>query len=247
VPNIYLKLTMDKSLSHLAGLEALETTEAPDERAPALHAAPTPTTGSAPSLRPEAPASRGAFTPLVDPLSPFSTSATQAFSISTYSTTLPSILAPSPEGVPGSLTPANRTPAPAPEAHSASYTEVMDLQTPGMVAAKDDTLGQTDRPDLTIDALPGDTEDQGRAQAATPAELPQVMDADQLHQEQTVKIKAPAATNGTNTSGTNTASNPAQPQQTPVNPEDAPVPVSEQPQIAPVHPANPDPYDILNR
>ena len=123
----------------------------------------------------------------------------------------------------------------------------MDLQTPGMVAAKDNSLGETERPDLSLDSLPGGTGDQARAQAAAPAELPQVMDANQLHEEQTVKLKAPAATNGTNTGGTNTASNPAQPQPIPVNPEDAPVPVSQQQQIAPVHPANPSPYDILNR
>jgi hypothetical protein len=240
-PNLYLQLTMDKNLSKLAGLEAIETSE-PEDGGPALHAAPTPSSPSTTALRPETPKASGAFTPLVGPLSPFSATATQSFSIPIYSTSIPSILAPSRDGVVSADQPPAPTPAPAPAEHSTSYTEAMDLQTPGMVAAKDNSLGET--PDLSLDALPGETGDQARAReaASRPAALPQMMDADQLHQGQALKVKVPSAGNGTNT-----VSAPAQPQPVTVNPADAPVPVTQQQQISPVRPPNASPYDILNR
>jgi hypothetical protein len=242
-PNLYLQLSMDKNLAKLAGLDAMDPTD-PTLASPSLHATPSPSAKSTPALRPEAPASTGAFMPLISPLSPLGTSATQSISMSAYSMPIPSILAPSQNGMP----PANNSPAPAPPSHSTSYTDVVDLQTPGMVASKNDPLADPGTPDLSLDSLPNEAQDEAkeRQEAATRAELPEVMDADQLHKQETAKLALPVATLEA-AKATDQKQQTTPPKAIPVNPEDAPVPVTQQTQLNPVHPPIANPYDILNR
>ena len=248
-PNLYLQLSMDKNLAQLAGLDPIEATT-DSTPAPELHATPAASSQNAPTLRADPPGSRG-FTPLLSTLSPSYSSAIQAFSISTYSPSVPSVLAPSPLG---DGPQANPTPVPASAPHSQSYMEVMDIQTPGMVAAKDNSLGDTPTPDLNLDSLPGDNlpgetpeQAEAREQAATRAELPQAMDADKLHEEETAKLTVPTMALQGKPSSSDQPQQPAPPKAIPVNPEDAPIPVTQQQQLAPVHAPIANPFDILNR
>ena len=116
-----------------------------------------------------------------------------------------------------------------------------------MVAAKDNSLDDSGTPDLSLDSLPDESADEARETAAKRVELPQKMDADQLHKNQTAKLQIPGPANVAKTAPTQQQQTAAQPAPVPVNPADAPVPVTQQPQLNPVHPPIGNPYDILNR
>jgi hypothetical protein len=155
---------------------------------------------------------------------------------------MPSILSPS-TGMPRP----DSSPAPAAPAHSTAYTEISDLQTPGMVAAKNDSIGDVGTPDLSLDSLLPQSGTQGNVhdQAALPAALPQVMDAGVMHRAEAVKLAVPTAPGAVKPSQTPTQTAQVTPP-VPVNPADAPVPVTQQQPITPVHPFTPNPYDIFN-
>jgi hypothetical protein len=241
-PNLFLQLSDDKNLAKLAGLDGLGAAPSAPQ-APELHASATPAAEATPTtLRQEAPAPSAAFTPLISPLSSSATSAINNYTLPTYSSSIPSILSPNR----GAL-PANAAPTPPPSAHSTAYTDIADLQTPGMVAAKNNPFDEP-APDLSLDLLPGETQGEARAreEASEPATLAQALDASQLHREEILKLKAPATGVGARTTSTGTLQA-AAPQAIPVNPADAPTPISQQQQLAPVHGPIANPYDILNR
>lgn len=232
--NLYLQLSMDKDLSKLAGLQTIE----PDAAKPnvTFHAASSTSEKNAPTLRPEVATSfftpGAAFKPLITPLNSAGPNTSQSFS-----STLPLSMAPP---FSGAAPTGNPAPAPRPTVSA----DPVDLQTPGMVAARQDPMADVGTPDLSLDVLPGETAQQAhQRQSGDRADLPVPMDASQLHKAQAATNKAPGFV------GQVKAAPPeAQPVKAiPVNPEDAPTPVNEGPQISPVHAPIANPYDILNR
>ncbi len=249
-PNIYLELSMDKNLAELAGLDHLT----PDSSTPApeLHATPTLSSSAGAALRPASSDPTPGFSPALTPLSSAGTEVMQNFNIA------PSIFSSdrNDTGITGTgpFTPSATdaaTTAPSP-AHSQAYMEATtDVQTPGMIAAKNDTLGDAGPPDLTLDALPNETEEAAREQAAsTPAELPQVMSADTLHELQDAKLASPTLAAQTKLPPSVELAKKADAQKAllvPVNPDNAPLDVTKQPLLNPVHPSLGSPLDVLRR
>jgi hypothetical protein len=239
--NLYLQLSMDKNLAKLAGLQDFNAEMPPP--APAPLTSSSPKDKNAPALRADTgitPAQRGQFVPLITPLN-----SPGAQSVMNFSTVLP--LTP-PLSSLGFSTPPNPAPTPTPaSAHSSAYTEVTDLQTPGMIASKDTAGSVSATPDLTLDALPDETPDQARAreEANTRVVLPVPMDSDLLHQQQASRLKVPGPATVAKVDTTKPAAAP--PKAIPVNPEDAPVQINQQAQIVPIHGAIANPYDILDR
>ncbi len=126
--------------------------------------------------------------------------------------------------------------------------DILDLETPGMVASKDDPNAQINAPDLTLDVLPGETVAQAKADRARETSIrpPEPMSVEQLRQSLLPSAALPA----TPSDGiTNTASSipPPAPAYSPETDPSAPVPVSRQPVINPVHAPIANPFDILNR
>jgi hypothetical protein len=124
------------------------------------------------------------------------------------------------------------------------------METPGMVAAKDNSLPGA--PDLNVDSLPGQNQDEAPTHQATdePPTLPQtaqVMDSDQLHLQMSAKLQAPNPIQA-RAAGLQQKQAELTVQKPPPPPADEiPMPISQQPQISPVHAPVANPYDILNR
>ena len=243
--DIYLELSQNKDLAQLAGLTPLEPLPpAP----PPPRASPGTSAGGGLSLRPEAPPATGALTPLVSPWSSSAASAATPYFITAYSAPLPSDLAPtvaldSPSYDPPPAAADTSQPPAVP-----SPSDTIDLQTPGMVAAKDNPIPGT--PDLNLDSLPDQNQDDSPTHQPTDeppqlAQSPHVMDESALHLELNARLKVP------NPVAARAAASQPQANTTPVaQPEpvkEVPMPVTQQPQLSPVHAPVQNPYDILNR
>jgi hypothetical protein len=242
--DIYLKLRMNPELANLAGLTPIDPEpEQTPGQPPALRASPGPASDGGMALRPGSPATPGGFTPLITPLSPPATQASQQYAIAPFSSSMQSILdAPGPFDAPPAPPPATaQTPARTPE----PAADPGDLETPGMVAAKDNTLPGA--PDLGLDSLPEQNPDNARnADQAQPAELSQAMDVDQMHLQLDAKQKVAAPAIVTRIEQKPPAPQTVNAPLTPVNPANAPVPINQQPQLSPVHAPVGNPFDILN-
>lgn len=232
--NLYYELSMNPALARLAGLPDLGPT------------AMNPSTSGVPMKRGTAAESMAADkTPALPhafewkPFLPISSSPQgEGLTDPTGSqpTAMPSPLVSYPDSA-----------SPQPEKRPAPRTEktgdILDLETPGMIASKDDPSAKLDTPDLSLDLLPGETAAQAKAERARENSIqpPQPITADTLHKSLMSSATPPGQTGAT----TNTASStpPPVPQ---VDPE-APVPVSQQPVISPVHAPVANPFDILNR
>ena len=224
--NLYYQLSTNKELAKLAGLPVIDT-GAPEGTVPLPHSS----TGQ-PALHPYSssattglsPNHADLLEPLVTPLSAPEAAGLHDF----YASFLPDtpVQKPSPPR-------ANETPDPA------------DIETPGMIAAEKNPLTDSTAPDLSLDLLPGETPDQARDHLDENAklELPLPMNATQLHREQAATISAPVAPTAQKmTTGTTTPT-----KTEPIVDQEAPIPVSKEPQISPVRPAIANPFDILNR
>jgi hypothetical protein len=153
-----------------------------------------------------------------------------------YSSMLPSPLVPPFSGGTTQTSSASKT---------AQVQESMDLETPGMVAAKQDPLTDVSTPDLTLDILPGESIEEARAHQENNSklELPLPMTAERLQKEQAAALSVPSVAKAAATTTPAAASVNA----TPVEDPDAPMPVSQAPVINPVRAPIANPYDILNR
>ena len=118
-------------------------------------------------------------------------------------------------------------------------TTPSDIDTPGMLAAKDGALN-LGSPDLTLDLLPGETMTQARIEQANAAALalPSPKSADPL---------PTTAKSGATNSTTNPAIPVAKIARDPADDPSAPMPVSKAPVITPGHPEIADPFSVLNR
>jgi hypothetical protein len=245
--NMYLQLSMNRDLSQVVAQDMANSDAAAD--APSFHAAPGPAAPNHMALRTDTAQPSTSFTPLISPLSsPLALAATQPYDAGAYASRLPPSLAPiNSMDVAGPLEqpPAPKSaPAPAPQAEPkpVSPIESIDMETPGAIADKSDPLPGA--PDLSLDSLP-DQSTQAPPQPGEPPvlpELPQTPDASLLHEEITQKLAPPRATLAT--APQEKQAPPAKPL-TPPQPE-APAPISQQPQISPVHAPVPSPFDILN-
>ncbi len=242
--NTYLQLSENKDYTPGAS---------PDKTTPA--AQPPPSFRAA--LNPSGPESHGmnlrgdpsastGFTPLISPLSsPGILSASQPFNSGVFASPLPPSLVPgtTADGLPAMAAPAS-APPPAPgRSGPVSPTETVDMQTPGMVADKTGPLPGA--PDLSLDSLPDPNSNDLPQRPDAQAQLPQVaqaMDSDQLHAALDTKLKSPKVALNTTEKQVEQPPKPVVPP-----PPETPSPISQQPQISPVHAPLPSPFDILNR
>jgi hypothetical protein len=241
--NMYLQLSMNKDLAAVSNDSSARVSN--PTPTPSLHATPKPTsTQNSISLRPDSTLGKSSFAPLISPFnSSFASTASQPYYSGAYSSALPTGLAP------GSSLGASQAPAPAPApAHRPSPTglptsvaDTVDMQTPGMIADKNNPLPGT--PSLNLDSLPDPSSPDAQNQQQQP-ELPglrQPLDAGLLHQEMTAKLAlAQPAVPGQK----NTLPTPAPPPAPP--PPETPEPISKQPQLSPVHAPLACPFDMFN-
>ena len=243
--NMYLQLGMNRDLAAVSN-DASERVSNPTA-APSLHATPKSTsTQNSLSLRSDSTPGQGNFAPLISPFnSVFASSASQPYYSGAYSSALPSSLAP------GSSLGATQAPAPAPtpahrpepSALPTSPADILDMQTPGMIADKSNPL--PGMPSLNLDSLPDPTAPDAQNQQQ-PQELPELrepLDAGLLHHEMTVKL-APAQPTATASSQKNAQPVPVAPPAPP--PPETPEPISKQPQLSPVHAPPMSPLDMFN-
>jgi hypothetical protein len=235
--NLYYELSSNKELAKLAGLPALDP-DSPDPTASVRTGATSSDQGSV-TLRTDAsPAALSGslshgnlFTPLITPLSAPEAGGLHNF----YSFELPvSMASPLVENLPHPT---------APKADQSQ--DSLDIETPGMVAAKADPLMDTIPSDLPLDALPGETTESAKARAESNNDLtlPLPMDANQFHQEQASTLHAPSAPSAVQTPAP--ASAPVKP--VPIEDPNAPLAVSKAPPITPVRTPIANPFDILDR
>jgi hypothetical protein len=235
--NLYYELSRNKDLAKLAGLTPIDADDG--NSPPAYKTGRTPAQPDPSTLRKDSFAA-ASTTPLsnVSGLKPLITplSAPDAAGLHNFYSSLP-VAMPSLFG--GSASSSNTPSAPTPKSESQDST---DIETPGMIAAQKDPLSNIGSRDLTLDVLPGETIEQAKASrlGSNTLDLPVPMNADQLHK--TLPRALPV--DGT-ASTAQTTPTPAKPIQT--NDADAPLPVSKEPVIIPVHSAIADPFDILNR
>jgi hypothetical protein len=230
--NLYFQISSNKALAKLAGLPeaapngaSLKTgadsgaSSAALRKDPALDAARNPSSINSLSR------------PLIAPLS--SNPSASNFGAP------PPLLMTSPFG---GILPQASSPA---STRTAQSLDTSDLETPGMTAEKTDPLAGMSSADLTLDILPGESIQEARAhQDNFKAELSLPMDADQLHKQQTAAtkpttVKAPTAKTADTTA--------PQAQTKPEDDPNAPMPVSQVPQINPVRAPIANPFDILHR
>ena len=230
--NLYYQLSTNKELAKLAGLPTVDDTNT------SLHTGATPQGSGNTALRKdsteEAASSSSGFKPLISPLS---------------SAPISSITAPLPISMP-SLSSNFLPPEISSTPKADPVRDASDLDTPGMIAARKDPLGDTTSSDLDLDVLPGESIQQAREHQDSNLELALPMDSDRLHQEQSESLKVP---------GVPSAPKPvaaAKPQQQPTpapvknTPEDdpnAPMPVTQIPQINPIRSPIPSPFDLDSR
>jgi len=228
--NLYLQISSNKALAKLAGLPEVDPNSASlktgaDSEASGATLRNDPTLQAARSL----PSISNLSRPLISPLS--STPSLSAFAAPLPLTMSSPIL---PEPTSPSATPAGQ------------IQETADLETPGMTAEKRDPLEGMSSADLTLDILPGESVEEARAhQDNFQAQLALPMDANQLHEQQAAITKPLTAAKP----ATDKTAQPTPPP-APTQPEDdpnAPMPITQVPQINPVRPAIPSPFDILHR
>jgi hypothetical protein len=234
--NLYYELSKNKELAKLAGITPIDSDEADASSEDKTNQAPA--TPDSTLMHPDAYTTASSnplstafgLKPLISPLS-----APDAAGIHNFYSSLP-VAMPSPltSSIPG-----------AASATSQQSEDSTDMETPGMTAAKTDPMANLDTPDLTLDVLPGETIEQAKANRANNnnLELPQPMNADQLHQTLPTALSLQPPSN--TTQKTPTLPPVVKPVQT--YDADAPTPVSQQPVIVPVHAPIANPYDILNR
>jgi len=231
--NLYLEISSNKALAKLAGLPETDPTSA------SLRTGTDPGTSGAAlrkdsTLHTDRPltSTDSLSRPLITPLSANPTASTFAAP--------PPLLMTSPFG---GILPQTTSPATTPAAQS---QEISDLETPGMTAEKKDPLAEMSSADLTLDILPGESIGEARAhQDNFKAELSLPMDANQLHKQQDAETKPPTAAKPATAKTADTTPPPTQ-----TKPEDdpnAPMPVSQVPQINPVRAPIANPFDILHR
>jgi hypothetical protein len=235
--NLYYQLSSNKDLARLAGLPALDLDNGDgtlSHQTGADHAGP-----SAAALRADAPSATrsGALSfnnhlgPLITPLS-----AADAAGLHNFYSPLPVAAVSS---FYGSLPEKSAMPA------STQSEDHLDIETPGMIASEKNPPGDTSTLDLTLDLLPGESSEQARAHQDNnnSLQLPLAMDADQLHKKQAAAMSVPGLPNAAQTA--KAAPPPAK--AVPTEDPDAPVPVSQEPQINPVRAPIANPFDILDR
>ena len=232
-PDLYYQLSSNKDLARLAGLPLDENPDSdslktgvnqPGENSAQLRK--DPAAQAAAGSNPQIDLSK----PLISPLdSPVVTSVSSPLP---YAMTSPL----------ASLLP--QTP-PAPKAEETQ--EIADLDTPGMVAEKKDPTANISDPDLTLDVLPGESIDDARAHqdANSKAELSLPMDADQLHRQEAAAVALPVAPKAPQTSQPAPTPVPVKPD--PADDPDAPMPVSQVPQITPVRAPIANPFDFQHQ
>lgn len=229
--NLYFQLSSNKDLAKLAGLPLLDS----DTEDGALHqtGGVHPNQGSAPSRSDASsagPLSRGnLFKPLITPLG-----APAASGLHNFYSFLPAVLPPN-----GSLPKKSAVPA------KILSDDSSDIQTPGMIADKNNPLTPPDASDLTLELLPGESIEQARAHQDenNNLQLPLPMDANQLHKAETDALSVPGQTNAAQKP--TAVSTPVK--TVPTEDPEAPIPVNQLPQINPVRAPIANPFDILNR
>jgi hypothetical protein len=233
--NLYYQLSSNKDLAKLAGLPALDSDDR--DRATAYLTGTPPSVRGSGTMRADAPSAATSglpshahfFKPLITPLS-----APEAAGLHNFYSSLP-VSMPSPI----SRGPPQMPPAPKKD-QSQNFS---DIETPGLVAAERNPLTDASAPDLTLDLLPGESIEKAKARQDdnNMLELPLPMDADQLHKKQAAALSVPGAPK------TAQPPTPAPVKAVPIDDENAPLPVSKEPQINPVRSPIANPYDILNR
>jgi hypothetical protein len=227
--NLYYQLSSNKELAKLAGLPDLDLNSPDNTTAYRTGVAPS---GSSAALRPDTSSSTAIghssfFKPLITPLS-----APGAAGMQNLYSSLPVSMAPP---FSGAVSPT----ATAPKADQ--YQESLDIQPPGMVAAKKDPLSSSD---LSLDILPGESIEQARAhQNSSKLELSLPMDANQMHRAQAVTMSPPNAVKAAAPAPATVNAVPVVPTEDP----NAPLPTSKAPPINPVRAPISNPYDILDR
>jgi len=237
--NVYYQISTNKELAKLAGVPLLDLdagTSTPSYRTgeaqPGHSTAPLRSDSSSTSIA--GPQARGfLLKPLITPLSE-----ADAAGMHDFYSSLPT----------SSVAPFYGSTSPKPTAPAAAHPDdSSDIETPGMIAAENNTLLDTSATDMNanLDLLPGESVEQAKAHqdSANNLELPLPMDASQLHKTQAAALSAQTAP----TTAKKQTSAPVPAQAAPTDDPDAPIPVSKVPQINPGRPAIANPYDILNR
>jgi hypothetical protein len=221
--DLYLKLSMNKDLAKLAGLPV--TPSDPDQAQPSTEEKPKARPLAA--LRP-APESDSLFKPFITPLS--STALGSTFTASTLF---------SQDSLLGFNNSAPVHPKPRAPRVSADTTE---MDTPGAVADRD-AVPEPPAADLTLDLLPGESVEHARAAAEANGQPAVLMNADQLHLQQSAQLKPALPKNAK--PAAKVAEQP--PVAKPVPPDELPMTVGQGAQVTPVHAPIANPFDILNR
>ncbi len=123
-----------------------------------------------------------------------------------------------------------------------------DIETPGMIAAKNDPLVQPGLSDAELEMLPGESLAHAKAHqdnSESLLQLPIAMDAEQLHRAQADYLAPPAPKSAP--SKQQTADTAIKPPTTPRDDPEQPIQGKEMPVITPVRAPLGNPYDILNR
>ena len=242
--NPYQEISGNKDLAKLAGLTDYHNDAASDEPlyrtkdASANQGAVGLRTGSATSspFLSSAPFGSSFLKPLVTPIS-----APDAAGIKNFYASLPD----------ASVAPFNgSTPAPQLHARASIIPDPTDndIETPGMIAAKNDPSVEPGLSDADLDILPGESLKHAKAHqdnSESLLQLPIVMDADQLHRAQADYLTPPAPKGGA--PNPSTAAAPVKPPPTREEDPEAPVQASQMPMIMPGGAPLGNPYDILNR
>ena len=244
--NPYQEVIADRDLANLAGLTDYHTDSASDEPlfrtkdAQADHgngAALRPGSSSAAPMLKSAPFGSSFLTPQVTPMG-----APDAAGIKNFYSSLPD----------AAMAPFNGS-TPAPELHA--RTSVIpdptdnDIETPGMIAAKNDPLTDPATLNPGLDMLPGESLEHAKVHqdnSEALLQLPIAMDAEQLHRSQASYLNPPVAKSALPTTTSSTATQPKPPTPLPDDSEQA-VPASQMPVISPIRAPIANPYDILNR
>jgi len=229
--NLYYELSSNKDLAKLAGLPALDT----DSQDSTIYRTGAPSSQGAVALRAEESASAAVppprfFKPLITPLS-----TPGGAGLHNFYSSLPAFM---PSPIPGG--PPQAPPAPK----TAPSRDLTDIETPGMLAAPNNALTDT-LSDPSLDVLPGETIEQAKAhqESNLKFDLPQPMDADQLHKSEDATLSI----RGAPTAAKTLTVAPTAVKAPPVEDPDAPLPVNKVPPINPVRSPIANPFDILNR
>jgi hypothetical protein len=237
--NLYYEIGSNKELAKLAGMPDLDTDNQLSLRTGAPHSTRDPEAAHPDSsLKVGGAISRNmTFKPLITPLG-----SPEMAGLSSYSSSGPHSAVSPFYSEPGHNTavakPAAAQPKPA--------DNPLDLETPGLVAAQKDPLGDPSATDLTLDLLPGESMEHAKAHqdSVNSLQLPLPSSVDQLHKSQAGQLSVPGSQNLTKSSAPTA---PPKASQTPAPDPNAPIQATQLPPVNPVRAPIANPFDILNR